>query len=173
MNRHNNRFHITVATAKSIGVIDAILQQTSAEINDPALFMADGREYVSRHIEKDGFVLLAYSDTIVAGFLLVDFPGDQEHNLALDLGWDKTTLSRCAHMDIACVLPEFRGMGLQKILLREAECTLASMGYTYALATVYPENKPSLQNLLASGYVIGATKPKYGGVLRHVVWKIP
>lgn len=159
------------AVCEDLDKLDEILIRTSAEVNDPEVFVTDDRAYLSRHIAEDGFILIALVSEEAAGFLLVDFPDGGDADLAHDLGWESARRLLGAHMDIACVLPEYRGFGLQKRLLRESEGILLSMGYRYALATVYPDNQPSVRSLLSSGYVIGATGLKYGGVLRHTVWK--
>lgn len=108
---------------------------------------------------------------MLAGFLIVDMPGDNDKNLAFDLGWPREMAEASAHIDIAGVDPAFRGLGLQRELTRRAEELLAAKGIKAFLSTVHPDNAPSLNNILAMGYSIGATKSKYGGVLRHVLYK--
>lgn len=107
----------------------------------------------------------------IVGFLIVKFPGLSEKNLGRALHMEDERLLKVAHMDSAAVLPEARGWGLQKKLIRLAEETLKGGPYTLLMATVHPENRFSLQNMLDNGYEIKTTMLKYGGLPRHVLLK--
>lgn len=165
------RFTIRKAEANDLDILDAILQETAADVNDPNIFVSEDREYIARRLSGAGVAFMALSENEAAGFLLVDFPESGEENLGSDLGWDTLKQRKSAHMDIVCVRPGFRGFGLQKLLIEKSEQALVEMGFDYALATVSPDNPASLNNVHSAGYVIGATLSKYGGVRRHVLWK--
>ncbi|MEC0184754.1 GNAT family N-acetyltransferase [Paenibacillus peoriae] len=141
------------------------------EIHDRNYFVADDLEYVKQHIREDGFTMLAWDQTNLAGFLIVDTAGEKEGHLGHDLQWPVERIQTSAVMNSVCILPCYRGFGLQKTLLKQGEQTLISMGFSSFLATVYPSNSYSLNNFLNLGYIIGDTKLKYGGVLRHILYK--
>ncbi len=164
-------FTIRPAGYEDVPVVHKIMQETVAALARKEFFVDDDREYLENHIERDGFTLLAMHGAECAGFLMVDLPGDQEKNLARDLGWPADALDKCAHIDSVCVRPAFRGHGLQKRLVYEGEKRLVEMGIPHFLATVHPENAASLKSLLALGYQIGITKDKYGGIPRHILFK--
>lgn len=165
-------FVIQRASSEDVAEIDAIMRETESRLPRREFFVADDWEYVERHIDEEGFSLLARHDGECAAFLIIDLPGGDEKNLGRDLGWPADVLKRCAHIDSVCVRPAFRGRGLQKRLVEDAEIRLEGMGITRYLATVHPENTASLKSMLALGYQIGATKPKYGGLPRHILFKI-
>lgn len=73
-------------------------------------------------------------------------------------------------MDSAAVYPEYRGQGLQKRLLEEAEKEIRRAGKRILLCTVHPDNPYSLQNVLKQGYTIQKRAEKYGSV-RYILRK--
>ncbi len=162
---------IRPATATDLPVVHDIQREAVETIEREEYFVDTDREFLENHLERDGFILVAMAGDECAGFVLVDLPGRAEENLGRDLGWPEDALDISAHMDTVCVRPAFRGHGLQKRLVRAAEERLAGMGFTRFLATIHPDNVASLYSMLGLGYQVGATKRKYGGVLRHVVYK--
>ena len=52
-----------------------------------------------------------------------------------------------------------------------AEAELAEKGYLHLLSTVHPDNQYSLHNLRSLGYTVAATRKKYGGLPRHILYK--
>ncbi|MDL2271527.1 GNAT family N-acetyltransferase [Desulfovibrio sp. OttesenSCG-928-I05] len=151
--------------------IHAVMRCVEAGMDDPSLFVPDDLDFLTRHIADEGVTVIALHGGAVCAFLVVDFPGESEKNLGNDLGWSPDACRASVHMDSVCVLPEHRGHGLQKMLLQKGEELAAGLGYTSFLATVHPDNAASLKSFLALGYSIGTTKEKYGGLMRHVLWK--
>ena len=154
-----------------VPMLYAIMRRVSEDMPDPALFVPDSEDYLRRHIEERGVTVAAWAGDMVCAFQIVDFPGNSLENLGHDLGWPQEIRLVSAHMDSVCVLPEHRGRGLQKKLVAEAELIAASLGFRAFLSTIHPANEPSLKSLLALGYTIGATKEKYGGLPRHILYK--
>ena len=58
-----------------------------------------------------------------------------------------------------------------KKLLKYAENLIDPTRYTYLLATVSPDNIPSMKTLTKLGYEVMMTKEKYEGVLRNIMMK--
>ncbi|EHS57540.1 GNAT family N-acetyltransferase [Paenibacillus sp. Aloe-11] len=164
-------FLLAKADYKHVQSIYEIMCQIDEEIHDRNYFVADDLEYVKEHIREDGFTLLAWDQSNVAGFLIVDTVGEKEGHLGYDLHWSAEKIRTSAVMNSVCILPRYRGFGLQQALLEQGEATLIVMGFSSFLATVYPSNSHSLHNFLNQGYKIGDTKLKYGGVLRHILYK--
>lgn len=150
-----------------IRVMDAI----AAEIDNRNIFIPDDGEEIRRRLNQGEFMLVARDNRECAGFLMIETTEDPARFLGTDLGWPPTEMPVSAHMDSVGVLPRYRGFGLQKRLLARAEEALVARGRTRFLATVSPENPPSLNSFLSLGYAIGATKTKYDGVLRHILHK--
>jgi len=154
-----------------VGSIFVIMEIAAEQMKNSGLFLSDNIDYINSHIEKNGITFIAEINGITAGFLAVDIPGELSHNLGFDIGLPLSELSLVAHMDSIVVLPDFRGLGLQKALLKYAEEQAHNLGYTHFMATVHPDNAPSLKSFLASGYEIKITKLKYNGLIRHVLYK--
>lgn len=91
-------------------------------------------------------------------------------NYGYILGLDDIDLRRVVNMDTAVVHPDFRGHGLQKRLMQQAEKELAESGKHILLCTVHPHNHYSLNNLLSQGYTVCKTVKLYGSE-RHLMRK--
>lgn len=104
----------------------------------------------------DGECLAAAFDILI--------PGLDSYNYGYDLGFDEKTLMKVVNMDTIAVHPAYRGMGLQKKLMQEAEREVGRRGPKILLCTVHPDNSFSLNNILAQGYTIARKLPKYGSV---------
>ena len=88
-------------------------------------------------------------------------PGLRDFNLGYDLGLTETELLRVTHMDTAAVHPDFRGMGLQKRMMTEAEAHLEGR---ILLCTIHPDNRYSLRNAQSLGYRVEKQVNKYGSI---------
>lgn len=69
------------------------------------------------------------------------------------------------------VLENYRGMGLQTQMLLKVEELLKNTKYKKFVATVHPDNKYSLNNMLKNGYKIAMTTQLYGGLDRCIIVK--
>lgn len=155
-----------VADLDSIeALLDALMQSVEA-----GHFYRDDRAFIRRHITEEGFVLLAEEKDRLAGYIMMRYPGEAEDNLGWDLGWDGKRRQHTAHLEAVAVHADFRGRGLQRLMMAEAERHLPPDCW-FLLATVAPDNLYSLRNLQALGYEIACTKEKYGGYGRHIMVK--
>ena len=162
-------FSFRIAMESDLDTVFSLMQQVVDLLPEPSLFIPETRQSLKQHLEQDGFILLAEEDRL-AGYLMVRFPGTAPDNLAADAVLSPEDAPYCAHMESVAVHPDFRGRGLQKQLLEQAELRLMGKA-PFALATVAPENHASLSSFLSRNYVVAATKVKYGGKLRHIVVK--
>ena len=106
---------------------------------------------------------------MAAAFSILN-PGLHSFNYGYDLGFDTSSLLQVVNMDTIAVHPDYRGRGLQKHLMQEAEQEVAHRGPHILLCTVHPDNSFSLNNILALGYTIERKLPKYGS-LRYILRK--
>ncbi len=74
-------------------------------------------------------------------------------------------------MEIAMVLPEYRGNNLQSFFIRERLEMARKKGMKHVASTVSVENIHSLVNLKDEGFSIKKTTEKYGGRMRHLLLK--
>lgn len=134
-------------------------------------FYLDPPEFVREQMKSGTMELwVAMDGDRLAGALDILHPGDAEYNYGYDLGFTPEERMQVVNMDSAAVYPEYRGQGLQKRLLEEAEKEIRSAGKRILLCTVHPDNPYSLQNVLKQGYTIQKRAEKYGSV-RYILRK--
>lgn len=163
--------HIIRAVPGDVDAIQALKETVSRGMEHPEYYVTDDRAFVERHIACEGFTLLWREQGELAGFLIVRFPREAPDNLGRDIDLSPALLPKVAHMESAAVLSKFRGHGIQGALVTAAEEIARDMGCWYAMGTVHPANVPSLSTMQELGYEIVATKEKYGGKTRHIIWK--
>lgn len=78
---------------------------------------------------------------------------------------------KCADIDGVIVLPEYRGNGLQKILVNYLESKAKEKGITNIVAEVTFGNDFSLNNLQDLGYEIKTWYQKDENIKRHILLK--
>ena len=78
---------------------------------------------------------------------------------------------KCADIDGVIVLPEYRGNGLQKILVNYLEDRAKEKGITNIVAEVTFGNEHSLKNLKDLGYEIKTWYQKDENIKRHILLK--
>ena len=84
------------------------------------------------------------------GLLILRYCGHSEHNYAAFMGIPEAEWEYWANADSVIVHPDWRGNGLQRILLEDA-LPLLRPGIVGIGATVSPGNPYSLNNAKASG----------------------
>ncbi len=175
-------FDYRLATEEWLDLLDGAMKETAAGLRDSDIFVADDRESLRRHLEAEGRILMALDtsfktgssvqDTSLAGFLMVRFPGAAKDNLGVYAGISADEMDRVAHMESVTVRAAYRGYGLQRRLVEQGESLAVQLGYKYSMCTVAPQNPWSLANMQDAGYSIVATVPKYGGLMRHILFKV-
>ncbi len=119
---------------------------------DVRAMMADGSMAFWAAMEED----------TMAGVFSILMPGLETYNYGRELNFSQEALLRVVHMDTAAVHPDYRGLGLQRRLMEEAERYAATLGNRILLTTVHPENRYSLENILSLGYTLVRELPMYG-----------
>lgn len=135
---------------------------------DKNAYVIGDMEYITSHIEDNGFILVAEEDDKIVGFLMVDIPGLHEDNLGYDLGFTEEQLLDTAIMESSAVLPEYQGKGIMGAMFRRA-VEMTEGEYTFLLGTVQPDNLPSRRNFEKCGFQCLMIKEKYGGRLRCIM----
>ncbi len=144
-------------------------QQVMACLPDPALFVPTPEQELAAQLEH-GFLLLVRDQRQIAGYICVEYCGASPRNYAADMGLSAAQLPLWANLDTVLVHPDYRGNGLQRLLLGLAEQRLAPAIRGLG-CTVSPHNPHSLHNFLACGYQPVCRKEKYGGFDRLVLRK--
>lgn len=142
--------------------------QVQQGMADTAWFALDPDEEL-RALTADGNMefWMAESGGQLAAVFSIIRPGLRDFNLGHEIGLEEGDLRRVVHMDTAAVHPDFRGLGLQRRMMAEAERVLTGR---ILLCTIHPDNRYSLQNALKLGYRIEKRVGRYGSV-RYVLRK--
>ncbi|HJA93553.1 MAG TPA: GNAT family N-acetyltransferase [Candidatus Eisenbergiella merdipullorum] len=173
-----------------IDTVIRLIKTVYEQMEQKDWFAADNGEYTRKTLAEGrgtAYMAVEKESGTPAGVFMTAFPQapgkaaltsdgktpeiTDDENLGRDIGLNDSMLEKVVHMDSAAVLSSFRGHHLQRRLMEYAEKDLRKKGYRYLCCTVHPDNRPSLNSVLAQGYRIMATCPKYGGYPRHILMK--
>ena len=143
-------------SAAEAAAVYALQNEVRAAMPDPELFVPDTREHIGNYLKYD-LCVGAWDGSRLAAYLILRYCGRTEENYA--------------NADSAVVHPDYRGNGLQRKML-QAALPLLRPGIVGLGATVSPANAYSLNNALASGFVIVCRRAMYGGHDRYLLRKI-
>lgn len=138
--------------------------------NEKGYFLPFTKEWYLRIVnnpDKDGEIYGAfYNNKMIAWiFLSVSTRMEQIKSLIPDIN------GKCADIDGVIVLPEYRGNGLQKILINHLESKAKEKSITNVVAEVTFGNEFSLKNLQELGYEIKTWYQKDKNIKRHILLK--
>ena len=157
------------AEQKDARRIHSLMVQVHSQMENPSMYVCDDLEFVRRHMEDEGFILIAAGEQDeLLGSLIVRFPKSAEDNLGEELLLSEKMRNQVAHMESAVVAKSARGQGIFVKLMRQAELIAKQKGYTIFMGTVSPDNPASYLSFEKMGYELLKTKEKYGGYLRRI-----
>ena len=161
---------------------------------DQSMFWPDTLDFFADTLVKGGTLVLAVDDQIdtlsarvdaeyvtlkssegqqglVAGYFLLRLPNAQDaDNLGRDANLATGDLSLVAHLESVAVHPAFRGRGLARIMAKRLVEKARAAGKKHLFATVAPDNTASLAMLASLGLTVYHTRPKYAGLVRHIMY---
>ncbi len=161
-------------SSADIDEILAFQQEVVSLIPNPDLFQAHDRAKLEEDFKKGYDVVAVYNvlkNKFVAIMIFYHPSQNQDDNLALDAGLTTADMLKTCVISVVAVHPDYRGLGIQRYLLKLAEKMAIEDGATFLTATVSPINKHSLQNFLDKSFEIRNEKIKYGGKNRYIVMK--
>ena len=162
---------IIPATEKDIPELMAMIHEIYDAIPIKEWFCLNSDEAVIGYMTTGGFALKVMCDGKPAGVFIARTRELGEENIGYDLKFDEEQRKLSAHMEIAMVREEYRGQGLQRIMMEKAEEILKEQGFRYLLGTAHPDNAASVNTFLKLQYEQMMTKEKYGGMKRSIFWK--
>ncbi len=141
-----------------------------AALPDKSVLRHNSPEMIASCLEEPNVTLGVWDgDLLVAiGMLYVPQCIEEDHFHDLDLQGDY----KSANQKLFLVRDRYRGLGLQRRLIREVEKTAIARGYNLLCTTVAPNNDFSINNFLKEGYVYAKTEMKYGGLVRNLYYKV-
>lgn len=136
----------------------------------PDWFAVTREEENKRFLEEPNVILGVFEGDRLAAYGSVGFLGASSDNLGWDLSLETQEAERCAVLDTIVVDSDYRGLGIQKELIRRCvSYARQKRPGCRVLATVAPDNIYSLRNVKAEGFEILARKEKYGGKERYIL----
>ena len=140
-------------------------------ISNPELFQGRSREDLIDMFQHGDDVIAVFNKGLMIGLLIYLRPRACEENLALDAKLSEADVLKTAVIHVIASHPEYRGLGIQRYLIRYADKLGKDCNASYNTATVSPLNPHSLQNFLDKDYVVVQQKMKYNNKLRLIVLK--
>lgn len=161
------------AQMRDAGEIYRVMHEIKDALEDEELYCADEMWYVQDNISNRGFTVKACDGAgRILGFLIVHFPDEKEDNMGHYLNLSADECKKVAYMDSVAILPQARGMGLQRKLIAFAQEAEQLRSYRYLMATVSPKNPYSLHNFKAMGYQTVCMVQKYNAWDRLVLCRV-
>ena len=148
----------------------ALQEEVLRGMPDASLFACTSKEEIGESLRED-WCLAAMDGGEMAAFTLMVVNRVSPRNAGTYLGYEEARLLKCVTYDTTFVHPRYRGLGLQRELGRLKDEAACALGAEEALATVSPENGPSLHNLLLRGFEVSGDRMLYSGVRRYIMRK--
>ena len=141
-----------------------------AALPDKSILRHNSPEMIASCLNEPNVTLGYWEGNLLVaiGMLYVPQCIEEDHFHDLDLQGDY----KSANQKLFLVREGYRGLGLQRKLIREVERIAVARGYNLLCTTVAPNNTYSINNFLKEGYVYAKTEEKYGGLLRNLYYKI-
>ena len=147
----------------------ALQNEVRAAMPHPEQFVPDTQENITAYLAHD-LCLGVFDGERLGAYFILRYCGQSEHNYAAFLGIPQAEWDHWANADSVIVHPDWRGNGLQRILLEDT-LPLLRPGIVGIGATVSPGNPYSLNNAKASGFEIVSRREMYGGHDRYLLAK--
>ncbi len=141
-----------------------------ATLPDKSILRHNSSEMIASCLEEPNVTLGVWDGNLLVAIGMLYVPQCLEEDHAHDL--DLQGEYRSANQKLFLVREAYRGLGLQRRLIREVEKIAVERGYNLLCTTVAPNNDFSINNFLKEGYVYAKTEVKYGGLVRNKYYKV-
>ncbi|MCM1320888.1 MAG: GNAT family N-acetyltransferase [Bacteroides sp.] len=125
---------------------------------------------MSEYPQAENLAAETFGDVLVGFWFSIPWKNNEE-NYGYDLNLSEQDLLQCVNFELAVVHPEWRGNGLQKMLLERCLDYQRRRGFSIAAAVTAPDNIFSRRNIESLGFSEFCRKEKYGGYYRSVLWR--
>lgn len=141
-----------------------------AALPDKSILRHNSPEMIASCIEEPNVTLGIWEGDMLIAIGMLYVPQCIEEDHFHDLGLEGEYKS--ANQKLFLVREGYRGLGLQRKLIREVEKIATARGYNLLCTTVAPNNEFSINNFLKEGYVYAKTEEKYGVLMRNLYYKV-
>ena len=141
-----------------------------AALPDKSILRHNSPEMIASCLEEPNVTLGVWDGNLLVaiGMLYVPQCLEEDHFHDLDLKGNY----KSANQKLFLVREGYRGLGLQRKLIREVENIAMERGYNLLCTTVAPNNEFSINNFLKEGYIYAKTEKKYCGLMRNLYYKL-
>ena len=122
-------------------------------------------ETFSLCFEEPSLVLGLYYEGVMIAFGILHVAKETKENLAYDIEEVKDVKEN-ANVKLTIVRPDYRGNGLQRVLINKLVEHAKEHGFKWTSSTASPVNTWSCNNLRACGFKEVKVLEKYGGLKR-------
>ena len=152
--------------------IDDILnlyEYTISRLKDPTILRNSSKELLLQSISNENIAYGIFIEKeLIAIGIAVD-PKPPEVDLRINL--QKYKIDKAMDLKVIIVKENYRGNGLQKILIVLLEKQAKQKGYTHFCVSISPNNLYSSNNFIELGYQKDHTEIIYDGLLRDIYVK--
>ena len=141
-----------------------------AALSDKSVLRHNSPEMIASCLQEPNVTMGIWDDNLLIAIGMLYVPQCIEEDHFHDLGLQGDF--RSANQKLFLVREGYRGLGLQRRLIREVEKIAVERGFNLLCTTVSPNNAFSINNFLKEGYVYAKTEMKYGGLERNLYYKI-
>ena len=141
-----------------------------AALSDKSVLRHNSPEMIASCLEEPNVTLGVWDENLLVAVGMLYVPQCLEEDHAHDLELEGNFIS--ANQKLFLVREGYRGLGLQRTLIREIEGIAKERGYNLLCTTCAPNNDYSIDNFLKEGYVYAKTEMKYGGLVRNIYYKV-
>ena len=160
------QFTLKDLTFENLSEILDLQRQCTDALPDPDIYYPLSRDELLESLHLDIVPGIFAPDGRLVAVAAIVIGRVSDRNLAESSDDEKKTSFT---FDAVFVAPDWRGYGLQRVLIDRAAEKAREAGAKQILATVSPDNRHSLANFTSAGYEITATVSKYGGLTRNIL----
>jgi GNAT superfamily N-acetyltransferase len=153
--------------------LDAVIELNEtvyAALPDQSVLRHNSAEMIASCLNEPNVTLGFWDDNLLVAIGMLYVPQCMEEDHFHELGLQGEY--RSANQKLFLVREAYRGLGLQRKLIREVEKIARERGFNILCTTVAPNNSFSINNFLKEGYVYAKTELKYGGLERNLYYKL-
>ncbi len=148
------------------------LQETAFKyMENTDILRRNSREMLFSCLLEPHYTLGAFYMGKLIAFAVFYDGGKTDENIGRDIEIETSQLDYVANMKLIIVSPEYRGNGLQRLLMCKIEEYAKSKGKKILCGTVSPDNVYSCKNFELMGYKYHSTKIKYSNLTRNIYFK--
>ena len=141
-------------TPEQAPAVYALQNEVRAAMPDPEQFVPDTLENITAYVRND-LCIGAWQGSRLGGYLIVRFCGRSAHNYAAFMDVPRTEWEHWANADSAIVHADFRGNGLQRLMLEAALPLFPEKNHPYRCyrqpaEPVQPAQRPCVRILPSS-----------------------